>query len=433
MADREEFSFSAGDLGILSTEEIIDAGENFLNSDPNDIKFVPPKPSKKKEEEDDQNDSSEDNTKDDKKPKSKEKDKKPIKEEITPSREIKDSDLFTTLQGSEDEDETSEEDEEEQVKLPKKEEGTNTDNSTTTEEEGPNVYTTVFRELVGHGVLSLLDDEESADEIELEGPEELLERFQYDQRRGAAEVIEKFLARHGDDYRDMFQNVFVRGIHPKDYLSRYTRIENVKDLDLTDEANQEKVVRELYRLEGRSSEYIDKKLQQHKAYGDLETEAKEAQRIVIERESAEIEKAAKEKLALEERKNRIRQEYLGGMNRVLGEKMKTKDFDGIPVDQGFAEKTFDYLTRYKYQSPDGQYMTEFDKDVLDLNRPENHELKVKMAMLLQMAKEDPKLTKLAKRAVAKETNELFKGLKKAAANKKKDTTNEEAKPKSWFQ
>lgn len=417
MAEREQFSFS--NLGVTSTQELdgIQAGEMFLSSNPEDIKFVKPKEQPEESEEEETEEKVEV-----KKVVRKDLKKKEVREsEAQTPGGIDDKKLFDVLEekGSEEDDnETSDKDE-------AKAEG-----GTEAEGEDGNTYGAVAQELLNHGIFTLDEEEES---LEIASPEELLERFQYEARKQASFVIEKFLSRHGNNYRDMFENVFVKGIDPVDYLSRYTKVEAVKDLDLADENNQEKIVRELYRSEGKSSEYIEKRVTQLKNYNDLLDEATEAQKLLVGRQQKEIDDAATKKQDELNRIQHIKTEYVNNVGKILSDKVKNKDFDGIPVDRKFAEQTFAYATQERFQTSDGQLLTTFDKDILDLKRPENHELKVKVAMLLQLLKEDPQLSKLAKRAVSKESNELFKGLKKTAmktGTKKPEA--EEEKVKSWF-
>lgn len=429
MVERQEFSLNAGELGILSTEEVIDAGENFLSSDPDNLTLFK-KPSRKKKEEEE----------DDEEEEVVEKKKKKIqepKEVVVESNQIDEDEAFSSISEESDEEEEEKPIEKkpkklEGQKLPEKKEEEQDEEVHQTAEEGENeesVYSTIAKELVTHGVLTLDEDEE---ELEIEGPEQLLERFQYEGQKHATNILNKFLGRFGDDYRDMFDNVFVKGISPLEYLNRYAKVESVQNMDLTDEANQERAVRELYRAEGRSAEYIEKKITQHKNYGDLAEEAAEAQKILIQREQKANEQAAAEKQAFEQRKQMIRNEYVNNVTRILTTKMKDREFDGIPVDKGFADRTFAYLTQERYETKDKQVLTEFDKDILDLSRPENHEMKVKLGMLMQLLREDPTLSKLAKKAVSKETNELFRGLKKAAM-KTGDQPKKQTEPKSWFQ
>lgn len=437
MADeRQEFSFSQNDLGILSTEEVdpISIGENFLNSNPDDLKFVGRELEEKKKKEKEELDRK-------KQEKEKGKETKEVKEVIVPSREIGEDDLLDNIDKEDDDDIEETPPANKKVKtagqkLADDKEERVVETQEGKEEEEANVYSTIAQEMLNHGIFTPeTDDQGNELELDIDTPEKLLAKFEQDSRKRVADVIDKFLARYGDDYKDMFDNVFVKGVSPAEYLGRYTKIENLSKLDLTNEDNQERVVRELYRTEGRSSEYIEKRILQHKNYSDLADEATEAQRILIDREKKANEDSANQKQAEITRRQQIRNDYVTSVNKIITEKLKTKDFDGIPIDRKFAEQTFSYITQDKFQSGN-QLLTEFDKDILDLARPENHELKVKVAMLLQMAKEDPQLTKLAKRAVTKETNQLFQGLNKKGLreknNGKENQEKKEGQPQSWF-
>lgn len=422
--DREEFTFTAGNFGDIHTEDLIQTGENFLNGidiTPVDKEEDKPKPNEKE---------------DPKKPKD---NKKPeVKEVIVPKNEVEEEDMYSLLEGK------TKKKEKEEDEVDDEDEGTTgeaTSTSTQTTPEGgeaeDTIYTTIAKELISYGIFSPEEDEEgNALDPQIDSPEEFLERFQVESRRQAADVIDKFLDKYGPEYKDMFENVFVRGVPPTEYLSRFAKIEGIKEMDIKDEANQERVVRELYRSEGRSAEYIEKRITQLKNYSDLADEATEAQRILIEREQKANEESAKTKQAELVSKQRMRSEYVNNIARILQDKAKSKEFDGIPVNEKFAREVFGYITQERYQTPDRQLLTEFDKDILDLNRPENHALKVKMAMLMQIAKTDPQLTKIAKKAVSKESNTLFQGLEKKALKTKSATKDNKEEPQeqptSWF-
>jgi hypothetical protein len=415
--DRERTPFGPADFGIVSTQEV--DVETFLNSEPEDIQFIKPALKGKV-----QGNTEEEDTKD---PKKKEKKKVEEEEEETPSKELTSDDVFSAMEKKLKKEETDEEEQSTEDDSKKEEEE---------EEEGDgNIYTSVAKELFSNGIFTIDEDEDESEFDEITTPEQLLERFQFQSRKNLADTVEKFLGRYGDDYRDMFENVFIRGVKPEEYLSRYTRIQGVKDIDITDESNQERLVRDLYRSEGKSSEYIEKKLTQLKNYNDLHEEAVEAQRVLIQKEELAIQQESQKREADIVKKQQIRNEYVGNIGRILSERLKQKEFDSIPIDRKMAEQTMAYLTQERFQTTDKKLLTTFDKDLMDLDRPENHELKVKVALLLQMLKEDPKLTKLASRAVSNESNELFKGLKQKAVKSgqvSKDNPKKEEKLSSWF-
>src|SRR5882724_357858 len=99
MAERENFSLNTGELGIVSTEELVEAGESFLNSDPNDIKFVG---NRKTKDDDDEEEETEEE-----KPKPEKKKVQPkVKEVKTPPKEVKD--LLSIMEGEDEEEEETE-------------------------------------------------------------------------------------------------------------------------------------------------------------------------------------------------------------------------------------------------------------------------------------------------------------------------------------
>lgn len=429
MADQlEQFMLNATDLGITDTNELdrMEMAENFLNSDPEDLKFipVPPKKTKKVEETEEEEEEDEIEVKPIKKA------KKEIKEVIITPNEETEEDLYTKMNDKVEDDPSKK-----KVEGQTPKEGEDNETEEGTEE---NIFASISKELFQHGIFTQQFDEEGAPiDEEIDTAEDMLSRFQYEGRKQAADTIDRFLSKYGEDYKEMFKSVFVDGIKPEDYLNRYTKIQSVKGLDITKEDNQERVVRELYRSEGRSAEYIDKRLTQLKNYNDLADEATEAQRILVEKETSAIENEGKTKKDEEARKVQMRNEYVASVTRILNDKEKAKEFDGIPITRDLVVDTYNYITKEQFKLPNNQLLTEFDKDVLDLTRPENHERKVKIAILMQLLKKDPKLTSLGKAAVSKESNELFKSLKKQVSKQggpKPNPSNDKSssEPKSWF-
>jgi hypothetical protein len=467
--ERENFKFPINDLGIKSTKTFMDIGESLLDSDPDDIQVL----DKKEEETDEEKEKKEKEAKlaaqkklqakqtntqtqtqntpteqtikeigeddffaeldengDSNKSKTVKKDNKGTETEV-------EEDIILTLQGQK---------EKQQEKNKSPEETTEeADNNNTSEET--NIYLAVAEEMVNQGIFEPDEDEKGNQKTpNITTPEELLQRFQDSSRRIASEYLENYLDSRGQEARDIFDNIIAKGVDPKEYINRYAKIQDFKTLDLTNEDNQEKVVRELYRSEGRSADYIEKKMAQHRNYNDLQSESEEAQRILVAKEEQSIVNAAKEKEVQEQRDLQIKTQYINSLAKILNEKAKIKEFDGIEVTREVAINTYNYLTQDRYKiGKDNKLITEFDKDILELQRPENHEMKVKLALIFQMLKVDPKLSTIKKNAISKESNEVFKGLKqrniKAGVSSNKTTNNtnssqtqekEVSSSKSWF-
>lgn len=294
-----------------------------------------------------------------------------------------------------------------------------------TEQDNENQYVTLSKDLYKLGVFTTDEGEE---QIIANTPEEFLERFQQEKQRGATEMVSNFLERFGENYKEMFDAVFVKGVDPKDYLASYTRIESVKGLDLNTESNQEKVFTQYYRSQGLSEERIQKRLEKAKDYGDLADEAVELHELLIqkeEKELARIEADKQQELAMKQQRELS---YQQNVNKILQNKMTGGDFDGIPVNKKEAQDTFYYMTHKPYKLPNGELITEMQKDWLELDRPENHELKVKMALLM---KNKMDLSKVQKKAVSSKSDSLFTTItnKKTASTRKEGTV---TAPKSFF-
>lgn len=327
----------------------------------------------------------------------------------------------------EDNEDSTDETDKEDKKTPKKPE------EKKDEDPEESTYALLTKELLTLGVFTPDEDDEGNEVIpEATTPQEFLGLFQTEVKKQAGLSVSKFIEQFGPEYQEMFQAVFVDAVPPYDYISRQAKIENIENYDITIEENQEKIVRQWYKSQGIPQEKIEAKIQKLKNYSDLEEEAGVAKGILIEKEQTDLQNLAAQKKREIENKQRLKQEYTANIQKILGEKIKAKDFDGIPVEGKFAKQTYDYLTKDVYQLKDKTLLTEFDKEILDLNRPENNATKIKVAMLLQLLKTDPTLSKLGKRAVSKESNELFQKLEKKMGKVKAAPEKEENKfPSRW--
>lgn len=289
-------------------------------------------------------------------------------------------------------------------------------------EDDENTYSILSKDLLKLGVFT----QEEGEDIDVKTPEEFLERFRDEQKRGAIDILDNFLSKFGEDYRRMFDAVFVKGVNPNEYLSSFTKINSVKDLNLEEENNQIKVLREYYRTLKMDEDQITARITKLKDYNDLADEAKMYHKILLERESASEQELVSKKEKEIESRRQAEQSTMQSYAEILNDKLKSKEFDGIPLTQKEAQEVFNYLSNKPYKLENGDLLSEFDKDILELNRPANHELKIKMALLL---KNKLDLSGIKKTAASKKTDELFN------LNIKKDNkqNKERSQNKSFFE
>ena len=112
--------------------------------------------------------------------------------------------------------------------------------------------------------------------------------------------------------------------------------------------------------------------------------------------------------------------------------MKNKEFDGIPLNPKLAGELQDFLTIDKYKTNSGETLTEFDKTILELKRPENHEKKVKIALLLKILEKDPTLSTIQKTGITKKSNELFGEVARQASKSAVKSHKPANVSTSWF-
>jgi hypothetical protein len=328
----------------------------------------------------------------------------PVKkeEEIVPPKEEKVPEATLTIDDILEEEETEEK--EEEVKEEKE------------DKSSDSMFTNLSKELTKLGVFTERED------VELpKTDEEFAQRWELESQEKVNKTIYDFLQSKGQAAFDAFNALVVNGVSPKDYVETFAKIQDFKDLDISIESNQEKVVRESLKRQGLKDDIISKKITKLKDYGDLEEEATSLHEVLVtqdEEDFAEMQEAAKQKeLLTKQRKD----QYTNTINDILVTKLKEKDFDGLPITEKVARKAFDSLTTEKWQLPTGEKLTDFDKAILELKDPKNYEKLVKLQLLLD---NDLDFSKIKNTAISKKSDKLFETLVvKDKEVKKGDKTN----------
>lgn len=344
--------------------------------------------------------------------------KKPIPEEEEETDETP-IDGTKALFGDEEEEETKDE--------ASKEESKDEDKEEIEDEQEKSQFEILSTEFYKMGVFKPDVDEDSGEEIThiAKTPEEFKKLFEYQQQTGMFAMIDNYLSKFGEDRYQLFDAVFNKGVDPKDYLPVYNALQDFKSMSLETEENQEKVVREFYKRSGLSDEKVGKQIQRLKDTAELQSEAEDLHPMIIKQDEQAIKKQEDDRLAIEQQEQQKDIQYKGSLVKILQEKLQSKDFDGIPVNEKVAQKAFDFMYNKKWQGKDGKKFTDYDKFLLELNKPENHALKVKVGLL---ALNNFDLAKVQKKAISKESSELFSELTQKKV--KRDSAKKE-QPKPW--
>ncbi len=341
-----------------------------------------------------------------------EEDIKPKKKEVAPAKKeapkVDAAKLAEELLGEE-----SEEEEQEEEVIPKEEE----------EESSGNQFEAITKELYKAGVFSLDEDEEEAIATT---PEEFLELFNHEKQKGATIWLENFLAKHGDDRKELFEAIFVNGVEPRKWVETYLQVEDFSNLDLQLESNQEKVVREYYKRGGLTPEKIQAKIEKLKSYSDLEDEAASLHPLIVEQDREKLTEMEENKKLELQKQSLADTQYKESITKLLQTKLKEKQIDGLPLDEKTARASFDFLYTKKWKTPSGELLTDFDRAVLESKKPENIANRLKLALLFQ---NNFDFSKIEKKAIGKESSTLFASL---ARQKEKKSSIQTKRPSSAF-
>lgn len=288
-------------------------------------------------------------------------------------------------------------------------------------------FTALSNDLFNLGVFTKEDDE---DNVDINSPEEFLERFQAEKKKGAIEVVNNFIGQFGEDYQQAFEAIFVNGVDPKSYFSTYNNIANFSDMDLTQEGNQKAVIVQALTDQGFEPEDIETEVERLQNYGDLESVAAKHHKVLVKKEAVKLKQLEENSQRELQQKAAVRNQYISNVQTVLNDKLKMKEFDGIPINPKLASELQDFLLVDKYKTASGETLTDFDRTILEMKRPENHERKVKVALLLKILEKDPTLSTIQKSGITKKSNALFgqvaRQVEKGAVKGSSD------KPSSWF-
>ena len=297
------------------------------------------------------------------------------------------------------------------------------------QEEGQSTFSALSKDLFKLGVFSLDEEEE---EPSISTGEEFLERFNSEKKKGAVEIVDNFIGQFGDDYRRAFDAIYVKGVNPREYFGAYNNIINFSELDMTKEENQVLVVQKVLADQEFEPADITTEIDRLKNYGDLESVATKHHKVLMKKEAIRMQQMEAQAEQDMQRKQSIKAQYIQNVQTILQEKVKTKEFDGIPLNPKLATELQDYLLVDKYKTSSGETLTDFDRAILELKRPENHALKVKVALLLKILEKDPTLSTIQKGAVTKKTDLLFEetARQKGAINKIVSTQNRQQN-NSW--
>jgi len=322
-------------------------------------------------------------------------------------------------------------DEEEEAPVSKVAKSATVDNDEADNEPETTQFTALANDLYKLGVFTSEDDDTQEP---VTTAEEFLERFNEEKKKGASEIVQNFIGQFGEDYQEAFDAIFVKGVNPKDYFNTYNNVVGFAEMDLSDEDNQVRIMKQALTNQGFDPEDVETEVERLKNYGDLESVAAKHHKVLVKKEAAKLQELENKSAAELQQKAQVRNQYISNVQSILNDKVKAKEFDGIPINPKLATELQDFLLVDKWKTPSGETLTDFDRAILDMKRPENHAMKVKVGLILKMLEKDPTLSAIQRTGVTKKSNELFGEVARQVTKAKSTGAGtSSSNTKSWFQ
>ena len=175
-------------------------------------------------------------------------------------------------------------------------------------------FVSLSKDLFKLGVFTQDDDEEDA---VIETPEQFLEKFNAEKKKGAIEIVDNFIGQFGEDYQKAFDAIFVKGVDPKDYFGVYNNVVNFAELDLSNEDNQVRVIKQALADQGFDSEDITTEVERLRNYGDLETVASKHHKVLVKKEAAKLQQMEQQAEQQLQQKAMVRNQYIQDRKSVV--------------------------------------------------------------------------------------------------------------------
>lgn len=197
-----------------------------------------------------------------------------------------------------------------------------------------------------------------------------------------------------------------------DFLAKMNTIGNISGisptLDITEEENQELVIRQMYQEEGMDNDFIEAQIENLKDTGGLERFAKKRFEKWKEQDKKRSQKEVeKQEEFAKQQRAKARQYYTN-----LKDTVSKEEFDGIKLTARDKNEIPSYMTERKVRLENGNVITPFNLGLMEVLQ--NQKASVQLAKLLRDRKEDGTFdfSQIEKSATTKVTKEVKQNLRR---------------------
>lgn len=297
---------------------------------------------------------------------------------------------------------TGDEDEEDDDKNPK----TKTLESTDDEDDNSEYF-----KVVGEGLLKLGKYKEVPADFKW-SQENFLEFFDGFTKEKAQADIEDILTENwGEEGIEMFKDIFINKVPIKDYLERYSESQDYSTIDLEKVGNQKYIIQTYLESTGVDEDEIFERIELLEEQDKLKLKAEAFRDKLVEESKAEMKRLAQQEEFRIQQAKAVEKKRQDAITEAVNNAIKAKEINGIPLSVADNRELLPYLTAPAYKLNNGQKITEFDKDLMELRRDPNK--LTKLIALAKMVKDDLNVTPIKNKAVDETKEDLFAFNKKS--------------------
>jgi dihydroneopterin aldolase len=273
------------------------------------------------------------------------------------------------------------------------------------EEEGEeeNYFEVFGKGLVKAGMLNVGEDEEIewTEQTFLAKMNETIEDRAWDQLEQLATET------YGEAGVQMIEDIFINKVPVQEYLQMFSNEQIVENVDLSVEANQERVFRLYLAKTGMDEDEITDQLNYARDNDRLEAYSQKYHTKLVEKMQQERAALAQESEARVQAMRQKEEEREQLYADVLDKAIASGAIEGYPINEQSAGDLFDFVLSKPHVLPNGQRISEFEYKLAKMRQEDPS----KFLAVAKLVQSDLDLTPVKRKAVTEETNSLFNDLK----------------------
>ena len=212
---------------------------------------------------------------------------------------------------------------------------------------------------------------------------------------------------YGEAGVQMIEDIFINKVPVQEYLQMFSNEQIVENVDLSVEANQERVFRLYLAKTGMDEDEIQDQLNYARDNDRLEAYSQKYHGKLVEKmqqERAVLAQESEARVQVMRQKEEEREQLYAD---VLDGAIASGSIEGYPLNEQAANELFDFVLSKPHVLPNGQRISEFEYKLARMRQEDPS----KFLAVAKLVQSNLDLSPVKRKAVTEETNSLFNNLK----------------------